>query len=190
MDKGKIIISSERMQLTINRLAQHIIENHGDLTDLCIIGVQESGVHMADRICEQLHNQKYNNFHYGKLDITFYRDDFRRRETPIKAAPTDIDFGIEDKKVILIDDVLYTGRTVHAAISALLDIGRPKLIELMCMVDRRFNRHFPIKADYYGITIDSLDDAYVKVRWKEIDKISEVRLYSGNIKSDSNKNKR
>jgi pyrimidine operon attenuation protein/uracil phosphoribosyltransferase len=180
MDKGKVIISSERMELTIKRLAQQIIENHPSFDDLCIIGVQESGVHMADKVCTYLKTLSKASFDYGKLDITFYRDDFRRREVPIKASPTDINFTIEDKNVILIDDVLYTGRTVHAAMSALLDNGRPRRIEMMCMVDRRFNRHFPIKADYAGIAIDALDDAYVKVSWRGIDKVSEVRLFAGN----------
>lgn len=179
MDKGKVIISSERMELTIQRLAQQIIESHPSFQNLCIIGVQESGVYMADRICAILRNLSQHTFEYGKLDITFYRDDFRRREVPLKAAPTDINFGIEDKNVILIDDVLYTGRTVHAAMSALLDIGRPKRIEMMCMVDRRFNRQFPIKADYAGIAIDSLEDAFVKVSWRGVDKVSEVRLFAG-----------
>ena len=101
------------------------------------------------------------------------------RDTPLKAAETKIDFLIENKQVLLVDDVLYTGRTVHAAMSALQDFGRPQKIEMLCMVDRRFNRHFPIKADYQGIVVDALDEAYVKVNWKEKHGEDQVLLFSG-----------
>ena len=180
MDKGKIIVSSERFQLTILRLCHQILENHSDLNELCIIGIQERGVSLSERIRLNL-NQMLgkSDFKYGMLDITFYRDDFRRREIPIKASSTSINFQVENKKVILVDDVLYTGRTIHAAMSALLDFGRPASIEMLCMVDRRFNRHLPIKADYVGIAVDALDEAYVKVNWMEKEGVDEVRLYSG-----------
>jgi pyrimidine operon attenuation protein / uracil phosphoribosyltransferase len=180
MDKGKVIIGSERMNLTLLRLCHQLIENHPNLQDLCIIGIQERGVLLAQKLVDLLHIElNSRQFQYGKLDITFYRDDFRKRDVSIKASKTELDFSIEDKNVVLIDDVLYTGRTVHAAMSALLDYGRPQKIEMLCMVDRRFNRHFPIKADYIGLSIDSLDDAYVKVRWKDHEGTDEVRLYSG-----------
>jgi pyrimidine operon attenuation protein / uracil phosphoribosyltransferase len=180
MDKGKVIFSEDRISLTLMRLCHQVIENHPDMHKLCIVGIQERGVMLAERLKFHLHNLLgEQQFSYGKLDISFYRDDFRRREIPIKAASTDIEFEIEDKNVLLVDDVLYTGRTVHAAISAISDIGRPRKIEMLCMVDRRFNRHFPIKADYAGLSIDSLDEAYVKVKWLEHDGADEVRLFSG-----------
>ena len=180
MDQGKIILSSERFRLTILRLCHQILENHSNPQDLCIIGIQERGVLLAESLKTELTSMLGNQpFQYGKLDITFYRDDFRLRDTPLKAAETKIDFLIENKQVLLVDDVLYTGRTVHAAMSALQDFGRPQKIEMLCMVDRRFNRHFPIKADYQGIVVDALDEAYVKVNWKEKHGEDQVLLFSG-----------
>ena len=180
MDQGKVILSSERIQLTIKRLCHQILENHINPEDLCIIGIQERGVLLAQRLkiqlIKMLGSQK---FKYGMLDITFYRDDFRRRDNPIKVASTHIDFLIENKNVILVDDVLYTGRTVHAAMTALQDFGRPNRIEMLCMVDRRFNRHFPIKADYFGTSVDALEEAYVRVRWQEKEGEDIVLLFSG-----------
>lgn len=180
MQEGRIILTSERIHLTIQRLCHHILENHSDTSNLCIIGIQERGVLLAEKISNHLKKMiPGQSFHYGMLDITFYRDDFRRRDTPIRASATDISFDVENKDIILIDDVLYTGRTVHAAIAAIQDFGRPRKIEMLCMVDRRFNRHFPIKADYMGIVVDAVDAAYVRVRWKEKDGEDAVLLFSG-----------
>ncbi len=184
METGKLIISKERFELTIKRLCHQILEQHIHLQKLCLIGIQERGVYLAERIKEQLIEMIGSQpFDYGKLDITFYRDDFRRRDTPLKAATTEISFILEDRNVLLVDDVLYTGRTVHAAIAALQDFGRPARIEMLCMVDRRFNRHFPINADYKGVAVDALDEAYVRVKWKEYHGEDQVLLFSG--KSDS-----
>ena len=184
MEKGKLIVSKERFELTIKRLCHQILERHLCLDKLCLIGIQERGVYLAERIKDQLTDMLGSQpFNYGKLDITFYRDDFRRRDTPLKAATTEIDFLVEDRNVILVDDVLYTGRTVHAAITAIQDFGRPARIEMLCMVDRRFNRHFPIKADYKGVAVDALDEAYVRVRWKEYHGEDQVLLFSGKSNS-------
>lgn len=180
MQKGRTILSSNHFGLTLNRLAQELIENYGKFEETCIIGIQPRGIYLAERIVELLHdNVKNLKFDFGKLDITFYRDDFRIRENPISASKTEIDFLIEGKKVILIDDVLYTGRTIQASLTALLDFGRPEKVELMTMVDRRFNRHLPIQPDYKGITVDALDQAYVRVHWKELHEIDKILLYSG-----------
>ncbi len=148
------------------------------MNELCLIGIQERGVLLAERLKDHLTAMLGGQpFSYGKLDITFYRDDFRLRDIPIKAASTHIDFLVENKEVILVDDVLYTGRTVHAAMAALQDFGRPKKIEMLAMVDRRFNRHLPIKADYFGIAVDAVDEAYVRVNWKEKHGSDQVLLY-------------
>lgn len=184
MEHGKIIVNPERFQLTIMRLCHQILENHLDIDNLCIIGIQERGVLLAERLKIELTKMLGGpTFNYGMLDITFYRDDFRRRDVPLKAATTQMDFLVENKDVILIDDVLYTGRTVHAAMAALQDFGRPKRIEMLCMVDRRFNRHFPIKADYFGIAVDALDEAYVKVNWKEKHGEDQILLFSGKLEN-------
>lgn len=180
MESGKVIVSPLRFQLTLKRLCHQVLENHENATDLCIIGIQDRGVYLADRLCILVDQMTGSRpFKYGKLDITFYRDDFRRRDKPLRASTTQMDFAIEGKKVLLVDDVLYTGRTVHAAITTLQDYGRPASIELLCMVDRRFNRHFPIRSDYTGIAVDALDQAYVRVRFNQTDGTDAILLFSG-----------
>ncbi len=174
------IADSIRFDLIIQKLAFQVLENHEAIEKLCIIGIQERGVLMADRLVKVLRSSlESQSFQYGKLDIAFYRDDYRIRSTPIKASKTNIDFGIDKMKILLVDDVLYTGRTVHAAITALQDLGRPASIELLCMVDRRFNRHFPIQANYVGMAVDALENAYVEVQWKEKDGQDQIILHSG-----------
>lgn len=179
MSRGRTILLDKRFELTLQRLAHELLENYGDFENTCIIGVQERGVLLAERIKELLQVELKRPFeHFGKLDITFYRDDFRTRKDPLKAASTEVDFLIEDKQVILIDDVLYTGRTIQSALAALQDFGRPKQVELLCLVDRRFNRHLPIQADYIGITVDALDEAYVKVEWRDHDAKDRILLFA------------
>ena len=175
--KGRVILSEERFQLTIDRLCHQLIEAYDDFSETCIIGVQPRGIHFADRITARLKELSIKNIEYGKLDITFYRDDFRTRIKPIKANTTEMDFLVEHKKVILIDDVLYTGRTIQAALTALQHYGRPLSVELLVLVDRRFNRHLPIRADYAGITVDALDEAYVEVEWNDEKKEDRILLY-------------
>ena len=183
MAKGKTILSDKRFQLTIDRLCHQLIENHGDFSNTCIIGIQPRGVNLSERIVDRLREMiKKPPFKYGKLDITFYRDDFRIRETPLAANTTEMEFLIEEKDVILIDDVLYTGRTVQAALTALQHYGRPRKVELLALIDRRFNRHLPIHCDYTGIVVDALDEAYVKVEWKETDPIDKIILFSKKTK--------
>lgn len=161
-------MEGRRFELTIDRLCHQLIENHDDFQDTCLVGVQERGVAFANRFCDNLKLiTKNSSLQYGKLDVTFHRDDFGRRETPLAASMTEMDFLVEDKKVVLIDDVLYTGRTIRAALDALQHFGRPSQVELLVLVDRRFNRHLPIMADYVGITVDAVDEAYVKVDWAD-----------------------
>ncbi len=130
-----------------------------------LIGLQPRGIFLANKIVRHLQEIGYKNISYGKLDITFYRDDIRK-ELHI-ANQTDISFSIEDKKVILIDDVLYTGRTIRAALDALLAFGRPQKVELCVLIDRRFSRQLPIQPDYYGKAIDSVISQKVKVDWEK-----------------------
>jgi pyrimidine operon attenuation protein/uracil phosphoribosyltransferase len=178
MQRGRTILSKEHFQLTIERLCHQLIEQYDDFSDTCLIGVQPRGVLFSDRLYERLKNiLGITSIQYGKLDITFYRDDFRHREKPLKAYSNEMEFLIENKKVILADDVLYSGRTIQAALTGLQDYGRPSQVELIALVDRRFNRHLPIHADYVGVTVDALDEAYVKVEWKETDAADRILLF-------------
>jgi pyrimidine operon attenuation protein/uracil phosphoribosyltransferase len=162
----KVILSSEQLQLTIQRLSHQLIENHYPFADTVIVGLQPRGVLLAEKMVQVI-RQSYPelSLKYGKLDITFYRDDVHK-ELHI-ANQTTIEFEIENKQVILIDDVLYTGRTIRAAMDALIDFGRPSKVELCVLVDRRFNRQLPIQPDYTGRAIDTIFSQNVTVDWKE-----------------------
>ncbi len=174
----KSILTDKQIAITIKRLAHQIMENHTDVSNIAIIGLQPRGIYLSDRIFSEIQalikNKKIN---YGKLDITFYRDDVR--SSLHKANQTDIPFSIENKEVILIDDVLYTGRTTRAALDALLDYGRPSKVELCVLIDRRFTRDFPIQADYVGKYIDSFETQKVLVRWKENTEADTVMIAEG-----------
>jgi pyrimidine operon attenuation protein/uracil phosphoribosyltransferase len=177
MTQGRVILSEGRFALTIDRLCHQLIENHDDFKSTCLIGIQSRGVPLASRIHDRLLTITGIELEFGKLDITFYRDDFRRRDKPLRANVTEMNFLVEDKHVILVDDVLYTGRTTHAALAALQHFGRPRKVELLTLIDRRFNRDLPIKSDYTGLRVDALDEAYVKVMWKESDGIDQVLIF-------------
>lgn len=171
----KSILSEQQLSITIKRLAHQILENHVDLDNTVLIGIQPRGVFLSDQLVEEIKKQFTDkNIFYGKLDITFYRDDVRN-ELHV-ANQTDLLFSIEGKNVILIDDVLFTGRTIRAALNALLDFGRPEKVELCVLIDRRFSRQFPIQPDYVGKSIDSIISEKVKVYWKQKDGRQEVRL--------------
>ncbi len=171
-------MNTGRFELTIDRLCHQLIENHDSFHNTCFIGLQPRGVPMADRIHQRLSTITGNsNIDYGKLDITFYRDDFRQRDKPLRASVTEMDFIVENKCVVLVDDVLYTGRTVAAALTALQHYGRAKKVELIALVDRQFNRDLPIKADYIGMRVDAVDEAYVKVEWQDVEGKDQVLIY-------------
>jgi pyrimidine operon attenuation protein/uracil phosphoribosyltransferase len=171
----KTILSDQQLALTVKRLAHQILENNLQLTDTVIIGLQPRGVFLSDRIVNELKKIVQPEWiQYGKLDITFYRDDVRK--SLHIANHTDIPFSITDKKVVLIDDVLYTGRTIRAALDALLDFGRPSKVSLCVLIDRRFSRELPIQPDYAGKVIDTIISQKVKVRWSENEQVDEVVL--------------
>ena len=166
------ILDKQQLHLTILRLANQLMENHQHLNELVFIGLQPRGVQVSKLIVDNI--QKLypgEKVAYGILDITFYRDDIRR-ELHV-ANNTDIPFSIEGKKVILIDDVLYTGRTIRAALDALQDFGRPQKVELCVLVDRRFSRELPIQPDYFGKSVDTVVSQKVKVEWD----MEQVILY-------------
>jgi pyrimidine operon attenuation protein/uracil phosphoribosyltransferase len=174
----KTILHSQQLAITIQRLSQQVLENHLDLENTVLIGIQPRGIYFSNRIVEQLRlHSAVENIQYGKLDTTFYRDDVRKGLKEMNQ--TDIPFSIENKNVVLIDDVLYTGRTIRAAMDALLGFGRPAKVELCVLVDRRFSRQLPIQADYIGKSIDSIITQKVKVFWKEKDGKDEVVLLEG-----------
>ncbi len=171
----KTILTQQQVNLTIQRLAHQLLENHLQLTDTVLIGIQPRGVYFSDRIVAALKDIVDPALvKYGKLDITFYRDDVRK-ELHL-ANKTDIPFTIENKNVIIIDDVLWTGRTIRSALDALLDFGRPSKVELCVLIDRRFNRELPIQPDYTGRAIDTIVSQKVKVYWKEKDGREDVEL--------------
>ena len=169
MKHKKIIINKSKFNIIVERLSHQLIENHGDFMQTVLIGIQPRGTHLCNRIHQKLSSLLSNkNIKVGNLDITFYRDDFRRRKDPIEPQAMDIDFSIEGKHVILIDDVLYTGRSVRAAMDALMAFGRPKSVELTVFIDRRFSRHLPIQPNYVGQKVDSIASEKVIVEWEEI----------------------
>ena len=165
---SKILLNSKEIEIILHRLACQLIENHNDFSNTILIGLQPRGTFLANRLKEILTEQYHiQDLKLGLLDITFYRDDFRRRDEPLEATNTTIDFLIEDKNVILIDDVLFSGRSIRAGLSAIQDFGRPKLVELLVLIDRRFSRHLPIQPNYKGRQVDAINQERVKVCWKE-----------------------
>ena len=177
MNSPRVILDSTHFALTIDRLCHQLIENHDIFSETALIGIQPRGPFLSSRLTNRLEEiVKGAKILHGKLDTSFYRDDFRRKEKPILPSDMDMDFLVEGKKVVLIDDVLYTGRTVRAAMDALLDFGRPKSVELLCLIDRRFSRQLPIQAEYVGRTVDSIASERVKVEWKEIEGADSVIL--------------
>jgi pyrimidine operon attenuation protein/uracil phosphoribosyltransferase len=169
----KTILSEQQIALTVKRLAHQIIENNQALINTVIIGLQPRGVFLSDRIVEELKQiLPAHPIKYGKLDITFYRDDVRK--SLHIANSTEIPFSIEGKTVVLIDDVLYTGRTIRAALDALLDFGRPSKVALCVLIDRRFSRELPIQPDFAGKAIDTIVSDKVKVNWKATAQKDEV----------------
>ena len=164
----KVLLDEKEVNIILHRLACQLIEKHNDFSNTILVGLQTRGRHLADRLTQGLESD-YNiaDLQVGYLDITFYRDDFRRSEKVLEASATEMNFVVEGKKVVFIDDVLYTGRSIRAALTAIQSYGRPKNIELLILIDRRFSRHLPIQPDYRGRQVDAIDDEKVIVNWKE-----------------------
>ena len=175
----KTVLTEQQLAITIKRLAHQILENHPRLENTVMIGIQPRGVFLSDQLVDELKKlMDPASVKYGILDITFYRDDVRKEiHVPNQ---TKIPFTVENKNVVLVDDVLHTGRTIRAALDALLDFGRPSKVELCTLIDRRFSRQLPIQPDYVGKTIDSIISQRVKVFWNSRDQKQEVVLLEGN----------
>lgn len=166
----KVLLNATAINIILHRLACQLIENHKDFSNTVLIGLQPRGKYLANRLAEMLKTEyKIKNLQLGQLDITFYRDDFRRGNKIHEANTTAIDFIVEDKNVVFIDDVLYTGRSIRAALTAIQSFGRPNEIELLTLIDRRFSRHLPIQPNYRGRQVDAINKEKVIVSWKEND---------------------
>ncbi len=174
---SKIILEKKQLQITIDRLCYELIERHGDFANTAIIGLQPRGILLSRRIHERIQEiLKDTSILYGELDIAFYRDDFRRGNSQIVPSEMNISFTVEEKNIVIVDDVLYTGRTIRAALDALTDFGRPAKVELLVLVDRRYSRDLPIQPDYTGIEVDTRANDKVKVDWKENAKNEMVHI--------------
>lgn len=175
----RVLLSAKEIHIILHRLACQLLENHLNFNDTVLLGIQPRGIFLADRLAEILKvDYGVKDIKLGYLDITFFRDDFRRGDKTLEASTTKIDFLVEDKNVVLIDDVLYTGRSIRAALTAIQSFGRPKDIELLTLIDRRFSRHLPIQPNYRGRQVDAINKEKVKVMWKENDGKDVVYLIS------------
>ena len=169
MEEPKLELFPEgKLEVTLLRLCHEILERHAQLENVALLGIQPRGVYLSQRILQLLTQLAPNSkLGYGELDVTFYRDDFRRRESPLEPNKTHVNFLIESKHIILVDDVLYTGRTVRAALDAMLAFGRPQSVELLVLVDRKRTRDLPIEANYIGIEVDTVPSERVMVELQE-----------------------
>lgn len=173
----KVLLNATEIQIALHRLACQLIENHNNFENTVLVGLQPRGVYLAERIKTLLvTDYGIDKVSLGYLDITFFRDDFRRSEKPLEANKTQIDFIVEGKKVVFIDDVLFTGRSIRSALTAIQSFGRPEEIELLVLIDRRFSRHLPIQPDYRGRQVDAINGEKVLVRWQQKDGEDSVYL--------------
>ena len=170
----RIILDSKKFLLTLDRLCFQLIENHKEFSQTVLIGVQPRGIYLSDRLHIRLQEVTKKKIQYGIIDPTFYRDDYRTSGKQLIPKATNIQFSTANKNIVLIDDVLFSGRTIRSAMDALLDFGRPAKVELLVLVDRRFTRQLPIQPDYVGKSIDSLTSERVKVDWKHIDGVDRI----------------
>jgi pyrimidine operon attenuation protein/uracil phosphoribosyltransferase len=175
--ENRELFDEEKLHLTLSRLCAQLSETYGDFENTVLLGLQPRGVRFAKRIHSLLlHMYPGIEIPYGELDVTFFRDDFRRKESPLVANQTNIQFLLEKKRVILIDDVLYTGRTIRSAMDAMLSFGRPSDVKLLVLVDRNRKRELPVQADFCGLTVDTLDNEKVLVEWAEQGGKDSVRI--------------
>ncbi len=176
-----VVVDGQRMGRSLARIAHEIVERNRGVDELAFVGIRTRGVPLAQRLANSLRDITSVDVPVGSLDITLYRDDLMRHAVgpqPLVRL-TDIPFSIDDRKILLVDDVLFTGRTIRAALDALIDFGRPRVIQLVVMVDRG-HRELPIKADYVGKNLPTALTQSVRVRLEEIDGRDEVVLEETN----------
>ncbi len=176
--KPIVLAGADRLAVIFRRLAWQLVENHRPFDDTILVGIQPRGVYLLHRLLKILQEEiiPEATIAHGELDITFYRDDYARSGKLHTPSRTHLPHSLEDRRVVLVDDVLYTGRTIRAALDALVDYGRPRQVELLCLVDRKFSRHFPIEPTYAGLRVDTRHHQRVRVRWHEQDGLDEVIL--------------
>ena len=162
---SKILLSEKKLEIILNRLCHQLKEKHGDFSKTILVGLQPRGTLLLDRLITLLNKQGFKDLKHGKLDTTFFRDDFRRSEKPLNANRTEMNEAVEGMDVVFVDDVLFTGRSIRSALTAIDVYGRPNSIELLVLIDRRFSRHLPIQPDYLGVQIDALQGDRVRVVW-------------------------
>ncbi|MEO8078136.1 MAG: bifunctional pyr operon transcriptional regulator/uracil phosphoribosyltransferase PyrR, partial [Acidobacteriota bacterium] len=169
------VMDADRMSRALTRIAHEIVERNRGLSEIALVGIRTRGVPLARRIARALHDINGEEVPTGSLDITLYRDDLMRHAVGPQPVirRTEIPFSIDDRLILLVDDVLYTGRTIRAALDALIDFGRPRAIQLIVLVDRG-HRELPIKADYVGKNLPTSLKQSVQVRLQEIDGVDEV----------------
>ena len=175
-----VVMDAERISRTLTRIAHEIVERNKGVQDVALVGIRTRGVHIARRLARSLREITGDEVPTGALDITLYRDDLMRHAVgpqPL-VRRTEIPFSIDDRKILLVDDVLYTGRTIRAALDALIDFGRPRSIQLIVLVDRG-HRELPIKADYVGKNLPTSSKESVQVRLHEVDGVDEVVIEGG-----------
>ncbi len=173
------ILNRDHFHLTIDRLCYQLIEVHDDFRNTVILGLQPRGIYLARKLKNSLESVLGgHSITQGALDITFFRDDLRRKDAPVIPSETEIDFSIEDRNVVLVDDVIYTGRTIRAGLDAMLAYGRTRNVELLILVDRRFRRELPIKPDYLGISVDTIEAERVSVEWTDEGEADKVLLFT------------
>ena len=178
MAEKRLLLDSKLLKITISRLCEHLIENHPDFANTVLLGMQPRGIYLAERIKSKISKALNQDIPLGYLDTTFHRDDFRRRDQPLRPNQTKVPFVIEGQNVILIDDVLFTGRTVRAGLDAMLDFGRPSNVELLVLIDRRFSRELPVQPNYIGREVDVVKNETVKVEWSDQNIDNKVTLFS------------
>lgn len=179
----RLVLDQQQIAIILKRFCYQLIENHDDFENTVLLGLQPRGTILLDKVVALLEEISGVKVPSGYLDATFHRDDFRRRDFPLKANETRIDFLVEGKKVILIDDVLYKGRSVRAAMDAMIAFGRPQKVELMVLVDRRLTRDYPIMPDYFGVKVNTLDSQHVVVEWTVQDHPEDAIWITDKVKS-------
>jgi pyrimidine operon attenuation protein/uracil phosphoribosyltransferase len=175
MSKTLRLLDGEEVDRTLERLAFEVLERHGGVRDLALVGIQRRGVQIAQRIKRILDQRGNGDIPLGKLDINLYRDDWTSLQSQPHINSTEVGFSIDDREILLVDDVLYTGRTIRAALEAILDFGRPRVVELLVLIDRG-NRELPIHADFVGKKVNTARDEQVDVLVAELDSRDEVVL--------------